>query len=39
MTKVSIDQAYTVIASGGIIALPTDTVYGVGASIHSAEGI
>ena len=28
-----------VLLSGGVVALPTDTVYGIACSVHSTEGI
>jgi L-threonylcarbamoyladenylate synthase len=34
-----LEAAKNVILSGGIVALPTETVYGLAASIHNEEGI
>lgn len=34
-----LDKAKLTILSGGVIALPTETVYGLAASIHSEEGL
>ena len=35
----ALDAATAVIESGGVIALPTDTVYGIAASVSSDEAI
>lgn len=34
-----VEQAKAVLEKGGVVALPTETVYGLAASIHSEEGI
>ena len=34
-----LERAKSVLESGGVVALPTETVYGLAASIHSDEGI
>ncbi len=35
----SLAAAQAVLADGGVIAFPTDTVYGIGVAVHSAAGI
>ena len=35
----ALDEAALVLRSGGVVALPTETVYGIAASIESSEGI
>lgn len=35
----AIDQVVHVLSAGGVIALPTDTVYGIACSVDSDEGI
>lgn len=37
--KLEIDLAADLIRQGGTVVFPTETVYGIGASIHSTEGI
>ena len=32
-------RAAAVLAEGGVIALPTDTIYGIAASVNSSAGI
>src|SRR3990167_7712482 len=34
-----LEQAKSILLAGGIVALPTETVYGLAASIESEEGI
>lgn len=36
---ISIDQAKDILLSGGVVAIPTETVYGLGGWIFSEEGI
>ncbi len=38
-TRLSLDEAVAALARGQIVALPTDTVYGVGASIDATEAV
>ena len=33
------EEAASVISSGGVVAMPTETVYGIAASVSSNEGI
>lgn len=33
------EEAASVLSSGGVVAVPTETVYGVAASVTSTEGI
>ena len=35
----SIQRAASVLKTGGVVALPTDTVYGIAASVHNEEAI
>lgn len=35
----AVDTAKTVLEAGGVVALPTDTVYGVGVPAHNVDGI
>jgi len=35
----AIAQAHQVLATGGVVAFPTDTVYGIGVAVHDAAGI
>src|SRR3954468_3732833 len=37
--RASIDEAAAVIRSGGVVAFPTETVYGLGANATSAEAV
>ena len=32
-------EGAAVLSSGGVVALPTDTIYGIAASVSSTEGI
>ena len=34
-----LERAASVLKSGGVVALPTDTIYGIAASISSDDGI
>lgn len=38
-TVLDLDEALEVLAQGGVVALPTDTVYGIGASLAHPSGI
>jgi len=38
-TRLTLDEAVAALARGQIVALPTDTVYGVGASIDAPEAV
>ena len=35
----TLDEAASVLRSGGVVALPTETVYGIASSAESSEGI
>ena len=34
-----VERAVSVLKSGGVVALPTDTVYGIAASVTSDDGV
>jgi len=36
---VAISEAVTILSKGGVVGLPTETVYGLAASLKSEEGI
>ena len=38
-TPANLEQAATTIRSGGLVAFPTDTVYGLGANVYNAEAV
>ncbi len=38
MTFLDIDQAAAALRAGGVVVLPTDTVYGLGLSVRAADG-
>ena len=35
----SLETAQRILRAGGVIAFPTDTVYGIGVPVHDAAGI
>jgi tRNA threonylcarbamoyl adenosine modification protein (Sua5/YciO/YrdC/YwlC family) len=39
VTLLGLDEAVAALRSGGVVALPTDTVYGIGASLEHPEAV
>ena len=39
VVKLAIAKAVSVLSSGGVVAVPTETIYGVAASVNCSEGI
>ena len=37
--SIAFQEAFNVIRSGGVVAVPTDTVYGIACSVYDTEAI
>ena len=35
----AVEEAVSVLSSGGVVATPTETIYGIAASVNSNEGV